>query len=208
MSAPLGGDRLTLDITAEAHARLEVTTAAATVALRGPTTDAATYDVRLTVGEHATLHWLPQPLISTHGSTLHQTFTVDLTPTSTLLLREEQLLGRTAQPPGHLTTRLTVRHNGRPILDQHTAYGDPVPAWNSPAVLGSHRATGQLLYISPHLDAQYTPQIIGDDPETGHAILTPLADAPALLATAVAPTPDHLRRLLDTALAQALPQQI
>ena len=39
MSAPLGGDRLTLDITAEDRAELEVTTAAATLALRGPTTD-------------------------------------------------------------------------------------------------------------------------------------------------------------------------
>ena len=53
MSAPLGGDRLSLDITAEDRAELEVTTAAATLALRGPTTAPATYDVRLTVAEHA-----------------------------------------------------------------------------------------------------------------------------------------------------------
>lgn len=61
MSAPLGGDRLTLDITAEDRAEVEITTAAATLALRGPTTDAATYDVRLTIGEHARMRWLPQP---------------------------------------------------------------------------------------------------------------------------------------------------
>lgn len=61
MSAPLGGDRLTLDIAAEDRAELDVTTAAATLALRGPTTDAATYDVRLTAGEHACLRWLPHP---------------------------------------------------------------------------------------------------------------------------------------------------
>ncbi|WP_051744428.1 urease accessory protein UreD [Streptomyces yerevanensis] len=41
-SAPLGGDRLTLDITAEDRAELKVATAAATLALRGPTTEAAT----------------------------------------------------------------------------------------------------------------------------------------------------------------------
>ncbi|MFF8373718.1 urease accessory protein UreD [Streptomyces lydicus] len=68
MSAPLGGDRLTIDVSAEDRAALEVTTAAATLALRGPTTDAATYDVRLTAGEHAHLRWLPQPLISAAGS--------------------------------------------------------------------------------------------------------------------------------------------
>ncbi|MFE4413466.1 urease accessory protein UreD [Streptomyces sp. NPDC056821] len=89
MSAPLGGDRLALDITARPQAELEVTTAAATIALRGSTTDPAGYDVQLTADEYASLNWLPQPLISTRGSTLHQTYTVSLAASSRLLLREE-----------------------------------------------------------------------------------------------------------------------
>ncbi|MET7294150.1 urease accessory protein UreD [Streptomyces griseoloalbus] len=206
MSAPLGGDRLELDVRVAARAELEVTTAAATIALRGPTTAPATYDVRLTVGEHALLTWLPQPLISTRGSTLHQSCTVELAPTSRLILREEQLLGRTAEPPGHLTTRLTVQRGGRPLLDQHTAYGGPAPAWDGPAVLAGHRATGQLLVVGPDLgtDTGRQPHLIGDAAEEGCAVLTPLARHPALLATAVAPTPARLRRLLDAALAHAL----
>ncbi|WP_079104938.1 urease accessory protein UreD [Streptomyces prasinopilosus] len=201
MSAPLGGDRLALDITAEARTRLEVTTAAATIALRGPTADPATYDVRLTAGEDASLRWLPQPLISTRGSTVHQTYRVELAGSSRLLLREEQLLGRTAEPPGRLSTRLTVRRDGRPILDQHTVYGAPTPAWDGPAVLGGHRATGQLLLVGPGLEAPPEPVLLGD-PAGGHCVLVPLADGPALLATAVAPTPARLRRLLDEALAR------
>ncbi|WP_406467904.1 urease accessory protein UreD [Streptomyces hirsutus] len=201
MSAPLGGDRLALDVTAEARTRLEVTTAAATIALRGPTADPATYDVRLTVGEEASLRWLPQPLISTRGSTVHQTYRVELAGSSRLLLREEQLLGRTAEPPGHLSTRLTVRRDGRPILDQHTVYGAPTPAWDGPAVLGGHRATGQLLLVDPGLDVPPAAVLLGD-PVEGHCVLAPLADGSALLATAVAPTPARLRRLLDTALAR------
>ncbi|GGU50050.1 urease accessory protein UreD [Streptomyces lavendofoliae] len=203
MSAPLGGDRLALDISAEAHARLEVTTAAATIALRGPTTAPATYDVRVRVGDHAMLHWLPEPLISTRGSTLHQTFVIDLAATAHLLMREEQLLGRSGEAPGHLSTRLTVRRGGRPILEQHTAYGDPAPAWDGPAVLGTHRATGQLLLVDPQLRSPREPHLIGDDPAEGHAVLTPLADPQALIATAVAPTPAQLRHLLDAALAYA-----
>jgi urease accessory protein len=201
MSAPLGGDRLALDITAETRARLEVTGAAATIALRGPTTAPATYDVRIMVDDDASLHWLPEPLISTRGSTLHQTFAVDLAPTSRLLMREEQLLGRSGEAPGHLTTRLTVRRGGRPLLDQHTAYGYPAPAWDGPAVLGPHRATGQLLLIDTTLDMPQKPHVIGDDPAEAHAVLTPLAAPQALIATAVAPTPAQLRHLLDTALA-------
>ncbi|MEW2266253.1 urease accessory protein UreD [Streptomyces sp. NPDC047853] len=203
MSAPLGGDRLALDIAVETGARLEVTSSAATIALRGPTIAPATYDARVRVGDHAILHWLPEPLISTRGSTLHQTFTVDLAATAHLLMREEQLLGRSGEAPGHLTTRLTVHRGGRPLLDQYTAYGDPAPAWDGPAVLGTHRATGQLLLVDPTLRTPRGPHVIGNDQAEGHAVLTPLADPQALIATAVAPTPAQLRHLLDTALAYA-----
>ncbi|MGA5606222.1 urease accessory protein UreD [Streptomyces griseoincarnatus] len=203
MSAPLGGDRLALDITAAAHTRLEVTTAAATIALRGCTPDPATYDVRLTVGADASLHWLPQPLISTYGSSLHQTYRLELDGRSHVLLREEQLLGRSAEPPGHLSTRLTVLRAGRTILDQQTVYGTQAPAWDGPAVLGGHRATGQLLLITPDLESPPAPILLGD-PSRGHCILSPLADNGGLLATAIAPNLAGLRQLLDAALTHAV----
>lgn len=204
MSAPLGGDRLGLDIAVADRAELEVITVAATIALRGSTAAPATYDVRLTLGEHAFLSWLPQPLISARGSILHQTYTVDLAATSQLILREEQVLGRAAEPPGLLTTRLTVRRAARPLLEQHTAYGGPTPAWDGPAVLGGFRATGQLLIVRPDVTLAQEPLLIGGATEEGRAVLAPLADHHALLATAVATTPDHLRRLLDTALERAV----
>jgi urease accessory protein len=204
MSAPLGGDRLTLDITAENCAELEVITAAATLALRGPTTAPATYDVRLTAGEHAHLRWLPQPLISAAGSNLRQTYTVELAATSRLVLREEQLLGRADEEPGHLVSRILVHRAGRPLLDQHMAYGAPEPGWDGPAVLNGHRATGQLLVVDPRLDVRRDPVLLGDGTKDGCAVLAPLAGGPALLATAVAPTSSTLRELLDEAHALAL----
>ncbi|MFB6875830.1 urease accessory protein UreD [Streptomyces sp. NPDC056323] len=204
MSAPLGGDRLTLDITAEDQAELDVTTAAATLALRGPTTAPATYDVRLNVGEGASLRWLPQPLISAAGSNLKQTYTVSLAATSRLLLREEQLLGRADEKPGHLVTRIRVHHAGRPLLDQHTAYGAPEPGWDGPAVLGPHRAVGQLLIVNPEVNVHRGPVLLREGTKNGCAVLAPLAGGPALLATALAPTSSALRELLDEALAHAL----
>ncbi|WP_344567984.1 urease accessory protein UreD [Streptomyces axinellae] len=199
MSAPLGGDRLTIDVTAEDRAELDVTTAAATLALRGPTTDAATYHVRLTAGEHATLRWLPQPLISAAASNLRQTYTVELAATARLVLREEQLLGRAGEEPGHLVSHLRVRRAGQPLLDQHTAFGAPEPGWDGPAVLDGYRAVGQLLLVGPQMTAPDTPVLLGGDPGQGHAVLAPLADPRALLATAVAPTSSALRHLLDQA---------
>ncbi|GAA5609569.1 urease accessory protein UreD [Streptomyces platensis] len=204
MSAPLGGDRLSLDITAEDRAELEITTAAATLALRGPTTEAATYDVRLTAGEHTRMRWLPQPLISAAGSNLRQTYTVELAATSRFVLREEQLLGRAGEEPGHLVSRILVHRAGRPLLDQRTAYGSPEPGWDGPAVLNRHRAVGQLLVVDPSLDIRRDAVLLGEGTKDGCAVLAPLANGPALLATAVAPTTSTLRELLDEAHARAL----
>ncbi|TDD19690.1 urease accessory protein UreD [Nonomuraea diastatica] len=199
MNAPLGGDRLRIEATAEAGAHLHITTATATIALRGPTPGHATYDTHLTVADQASLHWLPQPLISAAGSNLRQTCTVELAPTARLVLREEQVLGRTGEMPGRLTTRLTVKRDGHLLLDQETRYGPDAPGWDGPAVLAGHRATGQLLIVDPALDAQPLPvKLLVDDPAHGQAALTPLA-GPALLVTALAPDTLHLSRLLDAA---------
>lgn len=199
MSAPLGGDRLRIEATAEPGAHLYITTAAATIALRGPTTAHATYDVHLTVAEHASLHWLPQPLISAERSNLRQSCAIDLAATARLVLREEVVLGRAGESPGRLTTRLTVNRDGRPLLDQQTRYGSEAPGWDGPAIMAGHRAIGQILIVDPALD-QHPPRarLLGDDPATGQAVLTPLA-GPAILIIALAPDTLRLHRLLEAA---------
>ncbi|MFD3730448.1 urease accessory protein UreD [Streptomyces sp. NPDC058632] len=199
MSAPLGGDRLRIEAIARPGAVLHITSAAATLALQGCTADHATYDVQLTVEEHAELHWLPKPLISTVGSNLRQTWTVHLAPTARLVLREEQILGRTGEPPGQVTTHLIVRRGGRTLLNQEANYGPATPAWDGPAALAHHRATGQILTVDPAYDnnppkARY----FASPSQDGQAVLTPLV-GPAALVTAIAPDGLRLRRLLDTA---------
>ena len=199
MSAPLGGDRLRIEATAQQGAALHISSAAATLALAGPTSEHATYDVHLTVAEHAELRWLPKPLICAAGSNLRQTWTVDLDPTARLLLREEQVLGRIGEAPGRVATRLTVRRGGHTLLDQGAEYGPGAPGWDGPAVLAGHRATGQVLIVDPAFEGEQPEvQLFGDDPQEGQAILTPLA-GPAALVTAIAPSGLRLRRLLDHA---------
>ena len=67
-------------------------------------------------------------------------------------------------------------------------------------MLDGYRAVGQLLLVGPQVTAPDSPVLFGDDdPEQGHAVLAPLADAQALLVTAVAPTSSALRQLLDQA---------
>ncbi|UQA90968.1 urease accessory protein UreD [Streptomyces halobius] len=205
MSAPLGGDRLCIEATAEAGAALHITAAAATVALPGRTAGHATYDVRLTVADGARLDWLPEPLISAEGSDLRMTTTVDLAPTARLVLREEQVLGRSGERPGTLRSRLTVRRAGRTLLDQETAYGPGVPGWDTSAVLDGHRAVGQLLVVGPEFDdkpaevrllGEAAGERAGRGDGAGQGVLAPLA-GPGALATAVAPDALRLRHLLD-----------
>nr|WP_307819112.1 urease accessory protein UreD [Streptomyces sabulosicollis] len=197
MSAPLGGDRIALEAAVGPGARLRVGSAAATIALPGRAAGPAHYEIRLTVADGAALHWLPEPLISAHGSELLMTTRVELAPTARLVLREEQILGRTGESPGRLTSRLTVHRAGRPLLDQELAYGPGAPGWDGGAVLGGHRAVGQLLVVDPFCGAQ---PLAAPRPLTGTAVLTPLT-GPAALATAVAPDALHLRRALDAAAA-------
>lgn len=201
MSAPLGGDRLALTAEVRDGARLLVDAAAATVALPGRTAAPATYDVTLTVGAGAELRWLPEPLVSAAGSVLRTRTTVRLDATARLVLREEQILGRHAEPPGTLTTRLTVRRAGRLLLDQELGLGPGAPAgWDGPAVLGGRRATGQLLVVDPEFSGRpMAARLLGE-----HAVLAPLA-GPAALVTAVAPDALTLRRTLDDALALLAP---
>ncbi|MFI8436931.1 urease accessory protein UreD [Streptomyces sp. NPDC079020] len=202
MSAPLGGDRLTVEARVEAGARLTVDSAAATVALpgTGPEDEPAGYTVELSVGEGAELRWLPEQLISAHGSELHMATRVELAATARLVLREEQILGRHGESTGTLATRLTVRRAGRPLLDQQLAFGPGAPGgWDGPAVLGGHRAVGQLLVVDPEFDAvPARPRLFGDT-----AALTPLA-GPAVLVTAVAADARLLRCVLDEALDDLL----
>ena len=203
MSAPLGGDRLRIEAEAAAGARLTVGASAATVSLPGGNGEQASYDVRLTVGAGAELHWLPEPLIAVRGSDLRMTTRVELAPDAHLLLREEQILGRHAEATGHLTTRLTVQWAGRPLLDQSLAFGPGAPAWDGPATLGGYRAVGQLLLVRPSFGTAPAAAVtLTENAAEGQAVLTPLA-GPAVLVTALARDGLHLRRLLNRGLAAA-----
>lgn len=195
MSAPLGGDHLTVEAAAGPGARLGLRSAAATLALPGRGGEPARYDVRLTLAEEAAVRWLPEPLVSVCGSDLRVTTRAELAPTARLLLREEQVLGRTGEAPGLLRSRLTVTRGGRPLLDQELACGPGAPGgWDGPAGLAGHRALGQLLVVNPEFEAAPpAAAVLGE-----FAAVTPLG-GPAVLVTALAADALHLRELLDEA---------
>ncbi|MEV8547502.1 urease accessory protein UreD [Streptomyces sp. NPDC051572] len=197
MSGPLGGDHFAVEAGVERGARLRVGSAAATIALPGQAKGESRYDVRLSVAEGGELHWLPEQLISVRGSDLRVTTRVDVADSARLVLREEQVLGRVGEEPGRLTSRLSVRVAGRTVLDQELACGPGAPGgWDGPAVLGGHRAVGQLLVVRPEFTQEpVAARMLGEC-----AALVPLA-GPAVLVSAIASDALRLRRVLDEALA-------
>ncbi|WP_246212492.1 urease accessory protein UreD [Streptomyces abyssomicinicus] len=196
MSGPLGGDRFLLEADVAADARLGVGSAAATLALPGQGKDPARQETRLRVAAGAALRWEPEPLISVRGSDLELLTRAEVAEGGRLLLREELVLGRHAEPPGTLTSRLTLRVGGRLVLDQELACGPGAPGgWDGPAVLAGHRAVGQILLVDPAFAVRPPPSRL-----LGQAASLVALPGPAALITALAPDALRLRRLLEEAL--------
>ena len=111
-----GGDRFTLDVTAQPGASLVVTTAAAEKVYRA--LDAATtVDVKLSIGAGASLAWLPQETILFDRARLRRSIEIDLTDDARLLLAEAIVFGRTGMgevmDDCGLFDRWRLRRNGR-----------------------------------------------------------------------------------------------
>ena len=211
MSAPLGGDRLRH----RGHRRGGRRAAprpppprpSRCPAARG---EPARYDVRLTVGDGAGSHWLPEPLISARGQRPaddHHRRTGPHRPPGAARgtgpgpqRRGDRARCAAASPSAAPAGRCSTRRRRT----------GPAPrGWDGPAVLGGHRAVGQLLVVGPEFETKPAEvRLLGaaagerSDGGAGQGVLAPLA-GPGALATAVAPDALRLRRLLDEAAAAA-----
>jgi urease accessory protein len=118
-----GGDRLMLDITAEAGARLLVTTAAAEKVYR-TLEAAASIDVKLRLGVGSSLAWLPQETILFDRARLERAIEVDLADDARLLMAEAIVFGRVgmgeAVNEAFLFDRWRLRRGGQLIHAEAT----------------------------------------------------------------------------------------
>jgi urease accessory protein len=214
-AGPLAGDRLVLDLEVGPGARLTLRSAAATVALPGRADGPSRLLVRAAVGAGATLEYLPEPTVAAAGCDHRMAAEVTLAPGSTLLWREELLLGRHGESPGAVTTSLRVdlddpgapggRPGTRPLLRHELALGPDAPGQAGPAVLGGARAVGTLLLAhglwgDPELaDGPGPPDGLGLAPwSSGATAVLPLA-GPGALAVSLAADAVILRRNLTDA---------
>ena len=150
-AGPIGGDDVHLDITVADGASLTIRTVAAQVALPGPGCGPSRATVRATVGEGATLHWLPDPLVLASGCDHRVTVRLALAPTAAVVWRDEVVLGRTGERGGSLLQRLRADRDGRPLLRNDLALGPSWPGAGGPAGSGDARVVATLLVVGQAL---------------------------------------------------------
>lgn len=114
-----GGDRFAVDVTVGEGARLAVATAAAEKVYRA-LDEAASIDLRLSVGSGGHLAWLPQETILFDRARLRRTIEADLAADARIVIAEALVFGRTAMgeavAQGSLFDRWRVRRDGRLIF--------------------------------------------------------------------------------------------
>lgn len=191
---PLGGDELVLDITVGDGAHLELRTVAASVVQPSLPRARSSMTVRATVGEHARLSLLPEPVVVADDAWHVMSTHVTLAATAELALREEILLGRHGEAGGSVVASTVVDIAGRPLLRQSIDL-DGASA-DRRAVIGRARAVGSLLVVHPAWTGDLAHLARTSD---GLAVM-PLATA-GVLATAVAADSAALRARLDDAAA-------
>lgn len=141
-----GGDRFRFDITAEAKARLTVTTQAAERVYRtlGP---AARVDVTLRAGAGASLMWLPNETILFDGASLARSISADLAEDARFLGLESVVLGRIASGEtvrhANLRDRWRIRQAGRLVFADGLAFDGAPPA--TPATLADAKAFATIV---------------------------------------------------------------
>lgn len=189
-AGPIGGDLLDLRIDVLTGAFLRVRSAAASIALPGLDGLESMLRVSVTVGVGGCLEYLPEPVVVSAGARHATIFAVTLDAGASLLLRDELLLGRHGEAGGVARSVLRVDYAGRPLLRQTLSVDGTEAVSFGPAVLGGHRAVGNLLFAG---------QVVPGADEAPYADATvavmPLA-GPGVLVTALADDAVTLRRRL------------
>ena len=144
-AGPIGGDDLQLSVHAEPGAVLVVGSAGASIVLPGPTDAISQLLIDVVVGERASLTWRPEPTVIAAGARHRAVTTIEVGADADLIWTDELVLGRHAEQPGSLSSRLVVDGPDGPIVRTGIEIGEP--GWDGPAVMGGRRALGQLLLI-------------------------------------------------------------
>lgn len=213
-AGPLGGDRLRLGIRVGPGARLRLASVAATMVQPGPHGGESHFVVAVDLEEEARLDLRPQPAILVRGCDHHATTRVRMAAGSTLVWRDEVVLGRHGEDGGSALQRLDVELGGRALLRTETALGGRWPGASGPAGVAAARVVGSLLLVGDDLDLDGVQELADryDGPPTidavpraagGCRVAALRLDGPGVLAIVVAERASVAGPVLDALAAVA-----
>ena len=198
-----GGDRFDASACAAPDSHLILTTQAAERCYRSHS-GAARVNTHLSVGQGASLHWLPQELIVFDGASLDRRLDIEVTDGAEAVLVEPVVFGRRAmgetKVSGTFRDRITLSHNGTPIFWDRINLDGPISSHlDRPAVAGGMTALASALYFGPRAEA-LLPMIQRAMPDTGGASLIAsnlltvrlLAEDSFILRRSLMPVLEHL----------------
>lgn len=157
-----GGDTLSVAATAQAGARLRLTTQAAERVYR--TADDTTARVRnmVTVESGGRVDWLPQETILFQNAALRRSLSIRMAADARLLVVEPVLFGRLAM--GEVVTQarfadsLTLERDGELVFrDASALNGDITAILDKPALGGGARAMALVVFAAPEAETHLGP---------------------------------------------------
>ncbi len=165
-----GGDVIEWSVAASASTRLTVTTQANEKVYKAAA-DTASVTTRISVGEQASVCWLPQETILFDRSALSRRLEVELQETSEFMAVEAVLMGRQAMGEtlnrGRFQDRWRVRRAGCLIHAEEMRLDGEIDQLSVlPATFGSQSAFATILYVGPLAEA-LLPRVrncLGDAP--------------------------------------------
>lgn len=114
-------------------------------------------DVKLQVGDGASLCWLPQETIIFDGAHLQRKLDVELSAESEILLLESFMLGRKAMgeqvTTGAINDRWNIRRDGKLVFAEALRIDD-VSSLSGPAALQENLAFATMVFASPDAHLQ------------------------------------------------------
>lgn len=196
-----GGDVIEWSVAAAVSTRLTVTTQANEKIYKAAA-GTASVSADITVGENASVHWLPQETILFDQASLTRRLDVDLAENSEFLAVEAVLLGRKAMGEavgqGFFRDRWRVRRAGRLIHAEEMRLDGKIELLSqAAAVLSGQVAFATLFYTGPLAEALFPKLRDCLHATSGGASLW----NGKLIARLVAPTGFDLRKILVPAIS-------
>ena len=192
-AGPLGGDDLELEVVVGDGARLTVRTVAASIVLPDRSARWSRTVVNADVGIGASLDWGPQPLVACHACRHRAEAAVTLARDACLAWRDETVLGRHGEGPGHVVVELAVTSDAGPLLRHELEVEPSTLRWSSPVVLGGAEAVGTLVAVGcdvpPPPEGGWPARARWLALDAGGAMFTALGDPVAVRASLDAATP-------------------